>query len=84
MGRDASIPSVEPHLRRLEALYIGSEDDLPISWDDDDTVLRKQGDREYSEELFDSEHGDYGLMKLATKIARLLSALPDNQLTGFR
>ncbi len=63
---------------------LGSEDDLPISWDDDDTVLREQGDREYSEELFESEHGDYGLMKLATKIARLLSALPDNQLTGFR
>ena len=63
---------------------LGSEDDLPISWDDDDTVSRKHGDGEYSEELFDSEHGDYGLMKLATKIARLLSALPDNQLTGFR
>lgn len=63
---------------------LGSEDDLPISWDDNDAVSRKQEDGEYSKELFESEHGDYGLMKLATKMARLLSALPDNRLTGFR
>lgn len=62
----------------------GSKDDLPISWDDNDAVSRKQEDGEYLEDLFDSEHRDFGLMKLATKIARLLSALPDNQLTGIR
>ena len=63
---------------------LGSEDDLPISWDNNDAVSSKQEDGEYSEDLFDSEHGDYGLIKLATKMVRLLSALPDNQLTGFR
>ncbi|MCJ1271703.1 hypothetical protein MMC22_011608 [Lobaria immixta] len=35
------------------------------------------------EGLLDSEAGDYGLVKLAIKIARLLSALPDNQLASF-
>ena len=63
---------------------LGSEDDLPISWDDDDPISREQEDRMYSEELFNGEHGDYRLIKLATKMARLLLALPDYQLTGFR
>ncbi len=61
-----------------------SEDDLPISQEDDGAVMRKREDAKYMGELFDSEYGDVGLMKLATKIARLLSALPDNQLTSFR
>lgn len=64
---------------------LGSEqDDSPISWEVDDAVTRKQEDAKFMEDLFDSEHGDNGLMKLATKMTRLLLALPDNQLTGFR
>lgn len=61
-----------------------SEDHLFTSQEDDGAVMRKRDYTKYIEELFDSEHGDYGLMKLATKIARLLSALPDNQLISFR
>jgi len=60
------------------------EDDLHISQEDDGAVMRKREDAKYIGELFDSEHGDYGPVKLATKIARLLSALPDNQLISFR
>ena len=60
------------------------EDDLHISQVADSAVQRKQEDAEYMAMLFDSERGDYGLMKLATKIARLVSALPDKQLVSFR
>lgn len=46
--------------------------------------MRKREDALYMEDLFDSEDGDPELMKLATKIMRLLSALPDDQLISFR
>lgn len=62
---------------------LGSDDDLHLSREDDGAVTKKQDDAR-DMELSDAEHGDYGLMKLAKKIARLLSALPDNQLTSFR
>lgn len=61
-----------------------SEDDLHISREDEGAVMRNWEDAKKMEKLFDSEAGDYGLVKLATKIARLLSALPDNQLASFR
>ena len=68
----------------LSRSSLGSEDGLPLSRDDNDVVSRKQEDGQCSRILSDSEHGDYGLTKLATKMARLLSGLQDNQLTGFR
>ena len=61
-----------------------SEDDWHVSQEDHGAVMRKREDAEYMEELFDGENGDIGLMRLATKMARLLSALPDNQLISFR
>lgn len=61
-----------------------SKDDLNISREEEVAVTRKWEDAERMESLFDSEAGDYGLVKLAIKIARLLSALPDNQLASFR
>ena len=61
-----------------------SEDDSPLSRSDNGTRTRKQEDGMDVEELFDIEHGDYGLMKLSRRIVRLLSVLPDNQLSGFR
>ncbi|KAL9045961.1 MAG: hypothetical protein Q9214_001091 [Letrouitia sp. 1 TL-2023] len=71
--------SFTPDSCRLSRSSLESEeDDLPISSDDDDAVSKKR------EEFFDDENGDYGLMRLASKMARILSALPDNQLTGFR
>lgn len=60
-----------------------SKDDLNISREEEVAVTRKWEDAERMESLFDSEAGDYGLVKLAIKIARLLSALPDNQLASF-
>lgn len=62
----------------------GSEDSLPPSQGDDGTYVRKQEDMMDVEELFDIEHGDFGLMKLSRRIIRLLSVLPDNQLSSFR
>lgn len=63
---------------------LGSEDELYHLQEDDGAVMRKREDTKNMEELLDSEYGDYGLIKLAIKIVRLLSALPDNQLTSFR
>ena len=66
--------------------------DSPSS-EDDGLSLLEGGDSVYEneqenimsfEELFDFEHGDYGLMKLSKKIIRLLSVLPDDQLSSFR
>ena len=37
----------------------------------------------YLDDLQYLEEGDFGLMKPATNLLRLLSALPDQQLTGF-
>lgn len=63
---------------------LASEDELYHLQEDDGAVMRKREDTKTMEELLDSEYGDYGLIKLAIKIVRLLSALPDNQLTSFR
>lgn len=52
----------------------GSEDDLQISQEDDSTVFM----------LFIDERGDTGLMKLAKRIARLVSALPNDHLISFK
>ena len=63
----------------------GSEkDDFPILLNDSDIVSRNQEKRKGPEGFFDGEHEDYKFIKLGTKIARLLSALPDNQLAGFK
>ena len=64
--------------------FQGSEVELQISQEDDSAVLRKQKDTEYMDMLSLSERGDTGLVKLARKIARLVSALPDNHLISFR
>ena len=61
-----------------------SEVDLRVLHEGDDTVMKEQEDAEYMDMLDDSERGDFGLMKLATKVAKLASALPDNHLVSFR
>lgn len=60
-----------------------SEQGLHSLQEDDDLVGKGEA-TEDMDELFDIELGDYGLMKLAKRIFRLLSALPDNQLISFR
>lgn len=64
--------------------YPRSKDDLYLSPEDDGAVMRKRKYAKFTESLFDSEDGDSKLIKLATQIARLLSALQDNQLISFR
>ena len=51
---------------------------------DDREVAEHQGDPIEAQEPHTSEHGDYSQPELAKNIIELLSALPDNQLTGFR
>jgi len=63
---------------------LGSGDDSYIPHKDTGAVMWKQEDPKYMEDLVEGEHGDYGPMKLAVKIAKLLSALPDSQLVSFR
>ena len=62
---------------------LASEDELYHLQEDDGAVMREREDTKTMEELLDSEYGDYGLIKLAIKIVRLLSALLDNQLIVY-
>lgn len=61
-----------------------SQDDSHILWEHGGSIIRKGEAGSFREALFESEHKDYGLLKLAIEIAPLLSALPDNQLSSFR
>ena len=71
---------------------LGSEYDSYDSHEDAGAFMRKQEAPKWMEDLVDGEHRNYfdgghrnyGLMNLAIKTARLLSALPENQLVSFR
>ncbi len=67
-----------------------SDDDFEMSQEDDGAVMTKRedpnhlDDAKYMNDLFYKECGDPGLVKVATKIAGLLAALPKDQLISFR
>lgn len=71
---------------------LGSEYGSYVSHEDAGAFMRKQEAPKWMEDLvdgehrnyFDGEHRNYGLINLAIKTARLLSALPDDQLVSFR
>jgi hypothetical protein len=72
--------SFDPYTSFMDSL--GSEADLLIPREDDVTVTNE--DAKHMEDVFDGEDQDMGLTKLAIKLAQLLLALPDDQLTCFR
>ena len=72
----------DPSASSLESPEL--EVDWQIPQEVDSAALRKQKDTDYTNMLFLSERGDTGLMKLARKLARLVSALPENHLISFR
>ena len=85
--RPSSACSVDSLIKDSNAFSIDSpisDENLHVSEEKDGALMRKREDAEYMDEFFKSEYGDYGRMKLAANITRLLSALPDNQLISFR
>ena len=69
-----------PHFSIVDSS--ASSIDSPRS--ESDSYLPQEDNGKKVEELFDIEYGDNRLVKLSSRIMRLLSALPDNQLTSFR